>query len=323
MKKGMAGLSLVVGLVGGVSCQSAPAKPQGTPQVRMHELPEEYRTLWRSWLRQDPRYEDLREEALADPRRAIFLVENLVATMLGELTAGRIDSQDPERPTLYARAQKELVEIGPHSAPALAEVLPLGLGMGPVAAGELLVKIGAPSVPPLLEQLARTDHPVARRRAAKALGDMAQSGIPPGADAQAVRAALGAGLKGDPDWIVRSQCALALGPWGKRSVHEMNHSASFLIAGLRDGDEGVRTDVVHGLARLGDPRTFPALIDHLARSEAAGDVSMTMLTQAALVAMTRKRDVRTPHGWRAWWRDARPGIMQRFLDQTKRTAPER
>ncbi len=309
--------------LGGLACQSQPKKPAGTPQVRMHELPAEYRELWRAFLRRDPAYADLRDVALEDPKRTTFLVENLVATMLAELTAGRIDSGDPKRPTLYARAQRELVEIGEVSAPALAEVLPLGLGMGPVAAGELLVQIGAPAVPPLLEQLARREHVVARRRAAKALGDLAQSGIPPGSDAQSVRAALGAHLADDPDWIVRSQCALALGPWGKRSVHEMNHSASFLIAGLRDPDSSVRTDVVHGLARLGDPRTFPALIDHLARSEASGDVSMTMLTQAALCAMTRRRDVTTPAGWRAWWRDSRSVIMKRFLDQTQKTSPSR
>ena len=137
-----------------------------------------------------------------------------------------------------------------------------------------------------------------------------------------MRAALGAHLQSDPDWIVRSQCALALGPWGKRSVHEMNHSANFLLAGLKDSDEGVRTDVVHGLARLGDPRTFPALIEHLARSEASGDVSMTMLTQAALRAMTRRKDVTTPAGWRSWWRDSRSDILKRFLDQTQRSAPQ-
>ena len=303
------------------ACQSEPEKPNIQPK-RMGEIPEDYSELWRAWLLQDGSYLGLQERARIDPQKSAFLVENLISVLLGELTAGRIDSGDPAVPTTYERARRELIRLGPQSTSALAEVLPLGLGMGPVAVEDLLVAIGAPSVAPLLGQLERTEAPLPRRRAVKALAALAAGGIPAGADAESVREALGQHLKTDDDWIVRSQCALALAPWGRRTAQDMAHSARFLVPALKDGDDSVRQDAVHGLARLGDPRTFPALINHLEYCENSGDPSHTMLVQAALRAMTLQKSSQTPAEWRSWWRDARSGILTRFAKQYGATGLE-
>ena len=224
--------------------------PDPSPK-KWGRFPRITRAFWQAWLLRDPAFESLRIPALKDPSQASFLVENLVWVLLGELTAGRIDSGDPKVQTTYQRAGRELIRLGPESAPALAEVLSLGLGMGPVAVEDLLVQIGGPAVGPLLLQLGRTDSEVPRRRAVKALAAMAAKGIPDGADAELVRDTLGEHLAGDSDWIVRSQCALALAPWGRRTAKEMAHSARLLVPALKDGDDSVCTDVVHGLGSPG------------------------------------------------------------------------
>ncbi|MCB9906561.1 MAG: HEAT repeat domain-containing protein [Planctomycetes bacterium] len=313
-------LFVTVALLG--ACHSGAAAAPKPQPTRLGEIPEAYRELWKAWLLRDPRYTALREAALQDPHQTIFLVENLVSVLLGEITAGRVDTEANGLPTTLGRVRRELVEIGPQSAPALAEVLPLGLGLGPVAVEDLLVQIGSPAVGPILEQLKRKDSDLARRRAAKALAAMADRGIPAGAPASEVREALGQCLLHDSDWIVRSQSALALAPWGRRSAADMADSSRFLVPSLKDPDASVRTDVVHALARLGDPRTFPAMINHLERSEQGGDMSQAMLTQAALCAMTRRNDAKTPEAWRAWWRDARPKVLSRFLEQYQDPTPK-
>jgi HEAT repeat protein len=236
----------------------------------------------------------------------------LIAVVLGELTAGRVDSGTKSEPSTLQRARMELVALGPLSANALSEVLVLGAGLGPVAVEELLIQIGGPAVEPLLIQLARDDTPTARRRASRTLGEIAFQRIPAGMTTEAVRAALSERLQKDKDWIVRSQCALALASWGRSTPQDMSSSAGQLVRGLVDPDDQVRRDVIQALGRLGDPRTLPALINHLERSINAGELGEIVTTQKALGVLSGEAKKRTPEQWRAWWRDHRPRILERI-----------
>ncbi|HRV82800.1 MAG TPA: hypothetical protein P5218_15300 [Planctomycetota bacterium] len=38
--------------------------------------------------------------------------------------------------------------------------------------------------------------------------------------------------------------------------------------------------------------------------------------------MTRRNDAKTPEAWRAWWRDARPKVLSRFLEQYQDPTPK-
>ncbi|MEZ6005161.1 MAG: HEAT repeat domain-containing protein [Planctomycetota bacterium] len=307
-RRGLA-LALLLPLV---ACKSTAPEPEPAQLTPLNELPAEYADLWRAWKTRSPEYPDLRDAALADPARTRFLVENLIDDLLTELTAGNVDTGREDQSPRYRLVGAELVHLGPHSAPALAEVMTFGLGLGPVAVEGLLLQIGTPAVAPLVGLLERKE-PVARRRGAKALGEIQPDFADPRLDHPAVRAALGARLQSDDDWIVRSQCALAMARWGRHDPETAADAARYLVPALADADLDVRKDVVHGLARLGDPRTFPALFNYLERSERDGDPSAVLLTQAALTAMTRNKQAHTVAEWRAWWSRERPGILQRFL----------
>ncbi len=306
--------TLLIGL-GLPACQSGPAgskKPPVENRKRLGDLPESYSKLWKAWLLQDPRYSVLREGALQDPELTDFLVENLIGVVLGELSSGRVQSGPPGEPTSLERGRRELVELGAHATGALSEVLVLGSGLGPVAVEDLLVEIGGPSVEPLLAQLARDDAPVARRRASRCLGEIAFKRIPAGLSTVPVRQALGHHLENDEDWIVRSQCALALASWGRSTPGDMAESSRAIVRCLVDEDDGVRKDVLQALGRLGDPRVIPALVNHLERCLNGGRMGEIVLSQKCLAVLSGDKTTRTPSQWRAWWRDHRPGILAKF-----------
>ncbi|MDF1838626.1 MAG: HEAT repeat domain-containing protein, partial [Planctomycetota bacterium] len=267
------------------ACQSgagAAKKPPVENRKRLGDLPESYSKLWKAWLLKDSRYPMLREAALADPDTTRFLVENLIGVVLGELSSGRVLSGPPGQPTSLERARLELVDLGAASTHALSEVLVLGSGLGPVAVEDLLVEIGGPSVDPLLAQLARKDSPVARRRASRTLGEIAFQRIPANMTTEVVRTALAECLENDEDWIVRSQSALALASWGRSTPSDMADCSRPIVRALADEDDGVRKDVLQALGRLGDPRTIPALVNHLERCMNGGRMGEIVLAQKCL-----------------------------------------
>jgi HEAT repeat protein len=307
---------LLLGLCAWLSaCQGADQiqrKPIPENRVRLGDLPESYAQLWKAWLLQDPRYSNLREQIRSDPRLTDFLVENLIGVVLGELSAGRVQSGPAAQPTSLKRAQRELVELGAASTFALSEVLVLGTGLGPVAVEDLLIEIGGASVEPLLRQLDRNDSPLARRRASRTLGEIAFQRIPAGMTTEVVRAALAQHLQEDDDWIVRSQCALALASWGRSTPEDMAVSSRQIVPALGDEDDSVRKDAIQALGRLGDPRVIPALVNHLERCINGGNMGEIVMAQKSLAALSGMKRTLTPAQWRSWWRDERPRILKSF-----------
>ncbi|MCA9003402.1 MAG: HEAT repeat domain-containing protein, partial [Planctomycetes bacterium] len=147
-------------------------------------------------------------------------------------------------------------------------------------------------------------------RASRALGEIAFQRIPANTPTAPVRAALADHLKNDRDWIVRSQCALALASWGRSTTEDMAQTSGPLVAALVDEDEQVRKDVLQALGRLRDPRTLPALINHLERAINRGEMGEIVTCQKVLGAVSGDPKRRTPAQWRVWWRDHRPGILK-------------
>ncbi|MCP5020464.1 MAG: HEAT repeat domain-containing protein [bacterium] len=300
------------------ACQGTGKPPKQETMVRLGDMPESYAQLWQAWLLDDPRYSSLRNAAKQDPAQIQFLVENLIGVMLGEVSWGRVLSGPPGAPTTLERARIELLNLRTASVVALTEVLVLGSGLGPVAVEDLLIEIAGPAVGPLLLQLARIDNAMARRRASHTLAEIAFQRIPAGMDTGPIRFALAERLHGDEDWIVRSQCALALAAWGRSTHGDMAETSRQIAPALLDEDAGVRKDAIQALGRLGDPRVLPALINHLERSINAGRMGETVTTQKTLSALTHSGRSHTPAQWRAWWRDQRPKVLAHFDAQAKR-----
>jgi len=116
---------------------------------------------------------------------------------------------------------------------------------------EVVVGLGAPAVPPLIQALGDSDW-VVRRAAAEALGKLG--------DPQAVPALIQA--LGDSDSDVRAVAAEALGAIGDPQA------VPALIQALGDSGWDVRRAAAEALGKLGDPQAVPALIQALGdRSE--------------------------------------------------------
>jgi len=109
---------------------------------------------------------------------------------------------------------------------------------------EVVVGLGAPAVPPLIQALGDSDSEV-RLAAAWALGDLG--------DPQAVPALIQA-LR--DHWDVRRSAAEALVKIGTPAVPP-------LIQALGDSDWDVRRAAAEALGKLGDPQAIPALIEAL------------------------------------------------------------
>ena len=116
---------------------------------------------------------------------------------------------------------------------------------------EVVVGLGAPAVPALIQALGDSDWDV-RRAAEGALGKLG--------DPQAVPALIQA--LGDSGWEVRRAAAEALGKLGDPQA------VPALIQALGDSDRDVRREAAEALGKLGDPQAIPALIQALGdRSE--------------------------------------------------------
>jgi len=148
-----------------------------------------------------------------------------------------------------------LLDAGP---PAVDELLALLDGpLDPSVRRLVLIVLGElraiDAVPALLDELTAADAEL-RARAAHALGKV---GDPRGAAPLAARAGE------DPEWIVRTAAAAALGSLGEPGV------APALVAALADGRHAVRDAAARSLVALGEP-ALAAVAPRLAGLPSAG-----------------------------------------------------
>jgi len=138
---------------------------------------------------------------------------------------------------------------------------------------ESLVKIGAPSVEPLISALEHPDGDV-RWKAAIALGEIG--------DQRAIEPLIR--QLSDTDRFVKSRVAHALGMIGAPAVHP-------LIRTLREGDGNLRWGAAIALGRIKDPQAVEPLIQALAdkyenvRAEAAA--SLASIGKPAIAPLIR------------------------------------
>lgn len=206
-----------------------------------------------------------------------------------------------QRPVRRAEAARRLGEMGPKAAeavPALVELLAddavaedLGekiwnsLSLGGAGVGvdyearRALVKIGQPSVRPLIAALKDT-RPRLRWNAALTLGEIR--------DPQAV-APLAEALR-DADPMVRTWAAKALGDIGDARALD-----PLLVAMKEDADVNVRQYAVTSLGSLRDRRAIEPLITALE------DKDLGRWAATALFEITGQRLGDAPQDWKDWW----------------------
>lgn len=281
-------------------CLAACASNEGIEVKRVGELPTEYRDLWVAFADEDPNYPELREEALTDPGRTTFLVENLTRTMLISYRRGEFAKAGDMEVHPFERCRAELIRLGEASVPTLAELMAIGDGTVAHICSELLVEIGRPSLGYVTSMLDRED-PEERARVVVLLRD-----LPNGkAEEDGILAALADRLASDEDWLVRKSCAETMGYRGARHLR-VDECRSALSRALSDEDIEVSKAAALALGRLNDVRAVPALLNFLERAHREADIISYESCQISLRALTGQKSSRTPREWRDWWRANRP-----------------
>lgn len=280
----------------GLSCaSSAPRAPAGSV-LKQDELPRREREVWERYHAGGAAWELEREHVLADPGLGRFVVDNLVREMVSSYDRSRL-ARAGELAGPFERAAAELVELAPISTPVLIELLGVRDGIVSFLAADLLARIGAPALPPLLTKLG-DPQPEVRRRSAELCARLPIGAS--SAEEASVGEALARLVQQDKAWIVRAQAARALGARGARQKHK-GFAAGVLTRALSDGDPAVVESAANALRELSEPRAVPLLIDALERSLAAGALAPARAAQESLRGLTgQKRDL-LPQEWRRWW----------------------
>jgi len=283
------------------ACASAgsEAQPPAGRVVALADLPAEKRELWTSWIEERADWPERRARAALDPDLAGFLAQNLFRVMARDF--GRSGPAAlGERLGAFERARADLIALGPAAAPVLVELVVVGDGVTCWLAGDVLALMDeAEVVLPVAAGLA-DERAETRRRAAELLAKLPHAR----GDEPAVAAALERALFSDPEWPVRAQAALAVASRGARAPTR-EPARRVLARALADPDPAVGEAACEGLARLGDPRAVPALIEHLERAAGGGRLASLQAAQSALRALSGAAIAMDPAAWRAWWRENR------------------
>lgn len=278
---------------------AACAGPSGPRRVPQSELPPDYRALLVAYDAGGEAWSAARAEALADPDKARFVVDNLSAHMVRAFETAAVGSHEA-RSFPFQRAQAELVLMAEYSLPLLVGMVATDDGVLAHLGVETCRRIGAPAIGPTLELFTHERYQV-RRRAVELAGRLPRAGD----DEVELIAALARVAREDSEWLVRAQAVRAL---GERAAHQTRIGAlrEALEAATADADSDVAAEAARALGRLGDRASVPTLIRVLERALADAELDLWNAAQAALLTLARGGPKRDVDGWRRWWREVRP-----------------
>ncbi len=268
------GVALLV--IVGCATQKPPERQPLTPEEK-----DRLRPYWEQFLKQDPHWPESRGKWLQMSEAAQnTLVENMIRYMSNMFNTNRINEA--------RRASAELILLDRLSLEYLVAIMEKdqnAMGLRDMAAGCLVV-IGRSAVPGLIRSL---DCPRyrARRLATRALARIQDArGIDP-----LIRV-----LKGDENFVVRTEAARALGAFqGEDRVGQA------LCRALGDPELLVVEAAARTLGRLKFPPGVPRLVDRLVEAEKSADsVSLRRTLRRALQKITSLEAASTPDDFRAW-----------------------
>ncbi|WP_419192256.1 HEAT repeat domain-containing protein [Engelhardtia mirabilis] len=271
--------------------------PEGPKRVSFDQLPPEYRAALAAYDEGGETWSATREQALANPDLARFLVDNLSVKMVRSFETAKMGSPEA-RNFPFQRAQSELVLMAQYSLPLMTGMVATDDEILAHLGAETCARIGVSALEPAIELLGHERSQV-RRRAADLLGRLPSAGE---GELELI-AALARTASDDPDWVVRAQAVRAL---TARAGHQLRIGAlrEALERATRDRDPAVAGEGARGLGHLGDLEAIPTLLSTLERAYEDGEMTLWNDTQDALVALAGgpKRDLA---GWRQWSKDQR------------------
>ncbi len=277
-----------------VACSSPSVKPDPKGEARVvpvAELPASQRAAWEAWQKGGAVWEIERERVKRDPELARFVVDNLVREMVK--TYDRSGFARPGGvPGRFERAQEDLVELGAHSAPVLAQLLDVPDGIIAFLASDRLVVLGASAIPVVTPLLA-AERPETRRRAAELLGKLPNAGQ----GEIDVQKLLAERVERDKEWPVRAESARSLGARGRAHDHK-GFAMGVLVRALRDEDSGVATNAAKALETLDEPAAIPKMIDPLEAAAQAGKPGVVQAIEQTLGVLAGDGKRRSIEEWR-------------------------
>lgn len=289
---------LVASLFVATSC-GAPGSSASSSDARarvltLDELPPREREAWEAWQRGGAVWARERERARSDPALARFLIDNLVRTLVHSYDRATLATTGQKNGP-FERASADLVELGEHSTPVLAELLDVRDGIVAFLAADLLVRIGARALPFAAAKLDDSEAET-RRRAAELLGRLPHAG----AEEVELETSLARLVQSDREWIVRAQAARALGMRAAQHDHK-GFALGVLVRALADPDTAVVESASAGLEALGERRAVPLVARALMPAAQRGDLRAVRALQHALRALTQVQEDLTPEGWLDWY----------------------
>lgn len=290
-----AGAILALGLLAAACRASAVGGPE---RVDLEALPADYAALLEAYDEGGEVWLAARAEALDDPGKARFLVDNISAHMVRSFETASVGSHRAKS-FPFERAQSELVLMSEHSLPLLIGMVATDDGVLAHLGGETCARIGEPAIDPCLELFSHPRDQV-RRRAVELVGRLPRAGE----QELELVARLAAVARDDEAWVVRAQAARAL---GERAQYQERIGAlrEALEATTRDEDSTVVAEAAKALGVVGDRSSVPTLLKLLERSLEAAEAETWTATQQALVALAGGGPQRDLDDWRRWWRDVR------------------
>jgi hypothetical protein len=272
------------------------AKDTGGRVVPVKELPQAQRDVLAAYARGGDEWERERADVLDDPALTRFLIDNLIVEMVRSHN-GMTGAEPARSRRAFDRSVNELVRIGEPSIPPLVSLLEVSDGIVSALAHYTLSQLGRPAVvavTPLLDDAA----PETRRRALALLAN-----LPHAADREAdLRRKLTELAHKDPEWLVRAEASQTLGFRGRNDTSTAPWRAA-LEPGLSDSDPAVADAAARGLSVLGDARAIPALIDALERTGSAGNLRVFAACEKSLKTLSGAGGQASVSAWREWWTD--------------------
>ncbi|MCA8949356.1 MAG: HEAT repeat domain-containing protein [Planctomycetes bacterium] len=288
--------SIVSAFVLALALAACGAAPPPKPEIEdigkpSPELLAKLAAVEKAYLTRAPEYERLRDEVRHDPVAAGWLTRSFVYDVFKSREGTPLDDDEILRAAakidnpVERRAIEQIVELGADAVPVLVGDLLLHSQAQTREVGiELLDRVGAPALPRLLE-VSRSDDPLHRRSAARALTTFTS-------DAGVV--ARLCELAHDPEFTVRADAV--------RSLRAAPPSAAGFVRDVlaNDSDPFVRRAAAQALVGHPGRANALALVDYLDRCKADVDARGYEAAQEALQQLAGRRGPRTPGAWRQW-----------------------
>ncbi len=264
----------------------------------------------------------MREEIRDQPVLANFVVDNMIDQMIRSYKRAQVTHTGKSNGP-FELAQSELLELREYSTPVLADLLEVSARDAVVGflAADTLRRIGFESAPQLLPKL-DVDEAETRRRVLVLFAGMDFVVEPPSTASEALVNRVIEMAHADPEWIVRGEAATTLGAIGAR-MQKRKRIRDALTQCLLDEDTDVRCSAELAFGTLGDPRSFPVLMEVLGREIDLGSPRNMAAARRSLIDLSQDPSLEQQgrgfsiRDWQAYWKEHRDRLLRAPNEPTR------